>query len=97
MNYILQRFRLPATRDGRAWIRGIGILPVRNGLPTWRRDERAGRELAQRVYRFLVQRGAPTSLQAAFPQLRSEHLGELLCRYRRIQRRKAERYKCRLE
>ena len=52
------------------------------------------------MYQFLRQRGEATSLdalRATFPHLRRADLRELLARYRRIQRRKAQRHKSRLE
>jgi transposase InsO family protein len=60
----------------------------------------ATREERNEAYRFLVERGEATSLEAlraAFPRLRRADLRELLARFRRLQRRKAERHKSRLE
>jgi transposase InsO family protein len=58
------------------------------------------RHQRNQVYQFLRERGAETPLaavRAAFPQLTRVDLHELLARYRRVQRRKAERHKSRLE
>lgn len=52
------------------------------------------------MYQFLLQRGEATSLdalRATFPHLRRADLRDLLARYRHIQRRRADRHKCRLE
>ncbi|HVX63028.1 MAG TPA: DDE-type integrase/transposase/recombinase [Pirellulales bacterium] len=60
----------------------------------------ASREERNAVYRFLCERGPATplaALQAEFPELRRADLQDLLRRYRRIQRRKAERLRSRLE
>lgn len=60
----------------------------------------ASREERNAVYRFLRERGSATplaALQAEFPELRRADLQDLLRRYRRIQRRKAERMRSRLE
>jgi len=59
-----------------------------------RRDER------NQVYQFLRQRGPQTALtavQAAFPHMRRADLGDVLRRYRRLQRRKRERLQSRLD
>jgi len=52
------------------------------------------------VHQFLRERGAGTplaALRAAFPQLARVDLQDVLARYRRLQRRKAQRHKSRLE
>ena len=70
--------------------------PTRRGRrPVW-----ALREDRNQVYRFLRERGAGTPLaavRAAFPHLARADLRELLSRYRRLQRREAQRYQSRLE
>jgi len=74
--------------------------------PTWRPARRgrrpywASREQRNEVYQFLRARGVSTSLaavRAAFPKLRVEDLRDLLRRFRRVQRRKAQRRRSRLE
>lgn len=65
-----------------------------------RRPQCATRLERNEVYRFLVERGAATSLdalRAEFPHLRCADLRDLLARYRRLQQRKAERHRRRLE
>jgi len=60
----------------------------------------ASREERNRVYRFLKERGAATPLvavRAAFPQLRRVDVAEILRRFRRLARRRAQRHQSRLE
>lgn len=64
-----------------------------------RRPRCASREERNRVYQFLRERGADVplaALRAAFPELTRGDLEEVLKRYRRVQRRKAGRYRSRL-
>ena len=78
----------------------------RHNRPAWppaRRGRRAywaSREERNQIYQFLRQRGASTSLaavRAAFPQVRRADLSDLVRRFRRVQRRRAERHRSRLE
>jgi transposase InsO family protein len=84
-------------RTARRWRRAGSALPLAaRGRPPWpaSRDER------NTVYRFLRERGAETpldALRAAFRDLRRAELQNLLVRYRRLQRRKAQRRQSRLE
>ncbi len=60
----------------------------------------ASREDRNRVYQFLKQRGATPPLvavRAAFPQLRRVDIAEVLQRFRRLARRRAQRHQSRLE
>lgn len=91
--------------------RGLGVSE--RTVRRWRKDDCASpptplgrrpvwalREDRNQVYRFLRERGAGTPLaavRAAFPHLARADLRELLSRYRRLQRRKAQRYQSRLE
>ena len=68
--------------------------------PCGRPPQCASREDRNVVYRFLKERGASTPLvavRAAFPQLRRVDVHELLRRFRRLARRRAQRHQCRLE
>jgi transposase InsO family protein len=68
--------------------------------PCGRPPQCASREDRNRVYRFLKERGASTPLaavRAAFPHLRRADLADLLRRFRRLARRRAQRYQSRLE
>jgi transposase InsO family protein len=65
-----------------------------------RRPQCATRLERNAVFQFLRPRGEATSLdalRAEFPHLRCADLRNLLARYRRLQRRKAQRHRCRLE
>jgi len=70
--------------------------PVDRGRPPrW-----ASREERNEVHRFLRRSGTSTPLaavHAAFPQLRRAEVAELAIRFRRVQRRKAQRHRSRLE
>jgi len=84
-------------RTVRRWRRGSSASPPasRGRPPRW-----ATRQQRNEVYRFLRRRGTSTSLaavRAAFPKLRRVDLGEIAYRFRRIQRRKAQRHRSRLE
>ena len=60
----------------------------------------ASREDRNLLYRFLKERGAATPLaavRAAFPYLRRADVAEVLRRFRRVMRRRAQRYQSRLE
>jgi transposase InsO family protein len=84
-------------RTVRHWRREAGASPP---ACRGRRPRSALREDRNQVYRFLRERGAATPLvavQAAFPHLRRADLHEVLRRYCRVQRRKAERHKSRLD
>jgi putative transposase len=68
--------------------------------PRGRRPSWASREQRNAVYQFLRQSGTSTSLaavRAAFPQMRRDDLKDLVCRFRRVQGRKAQRHQSRLE
>jgi putative transposase len=70
--------------------------PARRG----RRPHWASREERNQIYQFLRQRGTSTSLaavRAAFPQVRRTDVGDLVRRFRRVQRRKTERHRSRLQ
>jgi transposase InsO family protein len=65
-----------------------------------RRPQYASRDQRNQVYQFLRERGAATPLaavRAAFPRLARADLLELLSRYRKVQRRRAQRYQSRLQ
>jgi len=65
-----------------------------------RRPRGISREERNQVYQFLRQGGTSTPLAAvrrAFPELRRADLADLVRRFRRLQRRKAERHRSRLE
>lgn len=68
--------------------------------PRGRPPQCAAREDRNRVYRFLKERGASTPLaavRAAFPELRRADLADLVRRFRRAARRRAQRHQSRLE
>ena len=84
-------------RTVRRWRRQpLAWPPPRRGRPPhW-----ASRQDRNEVYRFLRPSGASTSLaavRAAFPKLRRDDLQDVLRRFRRVRRRKAQRYQSRLE
>lgn len=84
-------------RTARRWRHNRPVWPP---APRGRRPHWASREERNQIYQFLRQRGASTSLaavRAAFPQVRRADLSDLARRFRRVQRRKAERYRSRLE
>ena len=75
--------------------RRLSPLADRGRRPHW-----ASREERNQVFRFLRERGSSTPLaavRAAFPQIRRADLGDLVRRFHRFQRRKAERHRSRLE
>lgn len=68
--------------------------------PCGRPPRAASREERNMVYRFLKERGATTplaALRAQFPELRRAELAELLGRFRRVCRRRAQRRQSRLQ
>jgi transposase InsO family protein len=84
-------------RTARRWRHNRPVWPP---APRGRRPHWASREERNQIYQFLRQRGASTSLaavRAAFPQVRRADLSDLVRRFRRVQRRKAERHRSRLE
>ena len=84
-------------RTVRRWRHGqSGATPARRG----RRPRWASRPQRNEVYQFLRQSGTATSLaavRARFPQIRREDLKDVVHRFRRVQRRKAQRHQSRLE
>jgi transposase InsO family protein len=85
-----------AERTARRWRRAPAASLAHRG----RRPQGASREERNRVYCFLRQGGTSTSLaavRAAFPAMRRDDLRDLVSRYRRVQRRKAQRHRSRLE
>ena len=93
---VTRRLSIPE-RTARRWRHApLASPPARRGRPPhW-----ALREQRNEVYRFVRQRGALTPLaavRAAFPKVCRADLGDLLRRFRRLQRRKAERYRNRLQ
>ena len=69
-------------------------------VPRGRPPRCASREDRNQVYRFLKERGPTTPLvavRAAFRQLRRVDLAEILLRFRRLARRRAQRFQSRLE
>ncbi len=70
------------------------------GVPCGRPPQCALRKERNLVYRFLKERGASTPLvavRAAFPHLRRVDVAEILRRFRRLARRRAQRHQSRLE
>jgi transposase InsO family protein len=84
-------------RTVRRWREGCTASPpALRGRP----PRCATRRQRNEVYRFLHQRGTSTPLaavRAAFPQLCRAELNEIMHRFRRIQQRKAQRQRSRLE
>jgi transposase InsO family protein len=84
-------------RTVRRWRQPGNALPA---VPRGRPPQCASREDRNLVYRFLKERGATTPLvavRAAFPHLRRLDVAEILRRFRRLARRRAQRYQSRLE
>jgi transposase InsO family protein len=84
-------------RTVRRWREGCSASPP---APRGRPPRCATRRQRNEVYRFLHQRGTSTPLaavRAAFPELRRADLNEIAHRFRRIQQRKAQRHRSRLE
>jgi transposase InsO family protein len=91
------RFLHLSERTVRRWRRQPPASPP---APRGRRPQWASRAERNEVYRFLHQSGTATSLaavRAAFPQLRRDDLKDLVRRFRRAERRKAQRRQSRLE
>jgi hypothetical protein len=93
---VTRRLRL-SERTVRRWRHAPrAARPARRG----RRPHWASRTERNAVYQFLHERGCATSLaavRAAFPKLRRDDLKDLLQRFRRVERRKAQRRQSRLE
>lgn len=84
-------------RTVRRWRQPDKQWPV---APRGRPPQCASREDRNLVYQFLKERGAATPLvavRAAFPDLRRADLAEVLRRFRRVMRRRAQRHQSRLE
>jgi transposase InsO family protein len=90
------RYLALSDRTARRWRRQLERDPAPRGRP----PQCATREERNLVYQFLKDRGASTPLvavRAAFPQLRRADIGDLLRRFRRVTRRRAQQYQSRLE
>ena len=86
-----------SARTVRRWRQSANVFsPAQCGRP----PRYATREERNRVYRFLKERGATTplaALRAEFPQLRRADLLDLLRRFRRVARRRAQLRQSRLQ
>jgi transposase InsO family protein len=93
---VTRRLRL-SERTVRRWrTQPPRLRPARRG----RRPQWATRVQRNEVYQFLRPRGTSTPLaavRAAFPKMRRDDLKDLVRRFRRLQRRKAQRHRSRLE
>jgi len=98
MAQVARRLAL-AERTVRRWRQRSSPAPAACTTHRGRPPRCATRSQRNEVYRFLRERGGGTplsALRAAFPQLRRCDLAEILCRYRRLERRQRQRRQSRL-